>query len=340
MTARHPQHPQYMPIIKWQQFEQYALQGLDDRFVEATLPCIEVRKTTQHFDLMQGLGKYWRHPALIDYADPEGRLSSARMVEFDAFLRHAGAHSYPVTPVVDSRDMTELSDTLQQALKPFQVIALRVRAPGLGEAVGVLEQAKKSLSLAKKLGVSVRLIVDLGITPREWTRKDTDRLTGVLREMQHEGLLSLHLASGAFPISLAKVQVGEFDRRDWQLWKNIQDNAEGLVIGYSDYGVISPEWTEETLTKRGGWVAIRYARPDDWLVLRADGNSKKHSEELSVLFLTVYEDSFKGKRYSTGDHMIAVRADKSTPARQKKAGTYHVTEGWIHHIAVVITEQY
>lgn len=340
MTARHPHHPQYMPIIKWQKFEQYALLGLDEHFTGTTLPCIEVRKTTQHVDLMQGLAKNWRHAVLIDYADPEGRLSSARMAEFGAFLQYAGARAYPVTPVVDSRDMTELSDVLQQALKSFPVIALRVRVPSIGEAVSVLEQAKKSLELARGLSDSVRLIVDLGVTPHEWTSRDAKQLSEILRELQQEGPQSLHLASGAFPISLAQVQVGEFARRDWKLWKEIQDGAPDLVIGYSDYGVISPEWSEEALTKRSGWVAIRYTRLDDWLVLRADGNSKKHSEDLSILMVNVYQDSFKGARYSTGDHMIAVRADKYAPARQKKNGTYHVTEGWIHHVAVVVTEQY
>ncbi len=340
MTARHPHHPQYMPIIKWQKFEQYALLGLDERFTGATLPCIEVRKTTQHVDLMQGLAKNWRHAVLIDYADPVGRLSSARMAEFGAFLRHAGARAYPVTPVVDSRDMTELPDALQQALKPFQVIALRVRVSSIGAAANVLEQAKKALGLARELNVLVRLIVDLAVTPQEWTGNDTKKLTEVLRDLQRERLQSLHLASGAFPNSLAQIQVGEFARRDWKLWKEIQDGAPDLVIGYSDYGVISPEWSEEALTKRGSRVAIRYARLDDWLVLRADGNSKKHSEDLSILMVNVYRDSFKGARYSTGDHMIAVRANRLAPARQKKSGTYHVTEGWIHHVAVVVTEQY
>lgn len=340
MTARHPHHPQYMPIIKWQQYEQYALRGLDERFIGATLPCIEVRKTTQHVDLMQGLANNWHHAALIDYADPEGRLSNARMAEFGAFLRYAGARTYPITPVVDSRDMTVLPDELQQALKPFQVIGLRIRVPVIEAVAVVLEQAKKSLALARELRVSARLIVDLGVTPQKWTGEDTERLTEMLRELQQEGSQSLHLASGAFPNSLAQVQVKEFARRDWKLWKEIQDGAPDLVIGYSDYGVISPEWSEEALIKRGGWVAIRYARLDDWLVLRADGKSKKHSEDLSILMVTVYRDSFKEARYSTGDHMIAVRADKFAPARQKKGGTYHVTEGWIHHIAVVITEQY
>jgi len=329
-----------MPIIKWQKFEQYALLGLDERFTGATLPCIEVRKTTQHVDLMQGLAKNWRHAVLIDYADPVGRLSSARMAEFGAFLRHAGARAYPVTPVVDSRDMTELPDALQQALKPFQVIALRVRVSSIGAAANVLEQAKKALGLARELNVLVRLIVDLAVTPQEWTGNDTKKLTEVLRDLQRERLQSLHLASGAFPNSLAQIQVGEFARRDWKLWKEIQDGAPDLVIGYSDYGVISPEWSEEALTKRGSRVAIRYARLDDWLVLRADGNSKKHSEDLSILMVNVYRDSFKGARYSTGDHMIAVRANRLAPARQKKSGTYHVTEGWIHHVAVVVTEQY
>ena len=55
-------------------------------------------------------------------------------------------------------------------------------------------------------------------------------------------------------------------------------------------------------------------------MLRADGKSKKHSEDLSILMVNVYRDSFKGPRYSTGDHMIAVRADKFAAARQKKSG--------------------
>ena len=73
---------------------------------------------------------------------------------------------------------------LQQALKFFQVIALRVRVPSIGAAASVLNQAKKSLELARELSASVRLIVDLGVTPQEWMGRDTKQLTEVLRELQ------------------------------------------------------------------------------------------------------------------------------------------------------------
>ena len=48
--------------------------------------------------------------------------------------------------------------------------------------------------------------------------------------------------------------------------------------------------------------------------------------------------SFKGREYSYGDELIA---DRANPAIKKKnAGLFHFTEGWCHHLATVIKEQY
>lgn len=45
--------------------------------------------------------------------------------------------------------------------------------------------------------VSVWLIIDLGATPRKWAGSDAKQIVEALQELQQEGPVSLHLASGA-----------------------------------------------------------------------------------------------------------------------------------------------
>ena len=92
MALRFPNHPYYIPIIKWQSWEQRALLQTRGDVKPYVRPCIEVRHSNQHSSLVGNFQTAWGAPALVDYANPEGRLVGIRPLEFEAFLQIAKAN--------------------------------------------------------------------------------------------------------------------------------------------------------------------------------------------------------------------------------------------------------
>ncbi|WP_241090483.1 beta family protein [Pseudomonas viridiflava] len=125
-----------------------------------------------------------------------------------------------------------------------------------------------------------------------------------------------------------------------RFWYDVNANVPNLGLGFGDYGTLSPEWTEEILERRSNRIAIRYTRGVDWLILRADGKTTNDSIAISEILVNTYPKDFKGAPYSFGDQILSDRADPTVPVKKKRCGHYHITEGWSHHIAYVLKEQY
>lgn len=341
MAHKYPNHPPYVPIIKWQLWEQAALKETWQDVTPFTLPCVEVRDSKQHATLMVRLPDVWSPPALIDYANPQGRLTGERDKELKDFLAMAHQEQLLVSPVLHPLDAISLSSGLAKEVLQFPEVVLRLRTagPDIPQAEeDLVQKAREKLGADEK---SSRLIVDLGVTPEAWTETNTTDFASGITRLKALGFDHIHLASGAFPESLANVStVATPARRDWRLWRAVNAKTAGLQLGYSDYGPLSPKWTEEVLTRRGGRVVIRYARNEDWLVLRADGNKKAHSIAISNLMVGPYKASFKGAGFSYGDKLIADRAEPTVPEKNKKGGQIHIAEYWTHHMAMVVKEQY
>jgi hypothetical protein len=338
MALRFPGHPYYIPIIKWQAWEQRALLQTRGDVKPYVCPCIEVRHSDQHNSLMGNFQTVWGAPALIDYANPAGRLVGVRLLEFEAFLQVAKANRFPIIPVINPIDVPLLRPALLGLVQSYPEIYLRLRINGLAINHEHYTQTIMAAQALARPGNRIHLMIDFGVTPA-WELPELTVFAGMVAALKNAGFSQIHVASGAFPESLAAVKaVAILPRRDWSLWAALNTNAPALCLGYSDYGTISPRWTEETLTRRGGRVAIRYARNHDWLVLRADGSKSEHSVAISSLMVTVHAASFKGRDYSYGDELIADRANPMI--KKKNAGLFHFTEGWCHHLATVIKEQY
>jgi hypothetical protein len=340
VARQYPDHPKYVPIIKWQKWEQRALKETKNDVSPDVLPCIEVRDSAQHETLMKVLPSTWSRPLLVDYANPTGRLLGNRAKELYAFLKHARKHGYLVSPVVHPLDAVALPGPLAREIDQFPEVVLRMRATGL--AVSPAEQTQVADALLKLAGSdSTRLIVDLCVTPAAWTDANIKSFATELGTLKGLGFDHIHLSSGAFPDGLANVKGSAvIARLDWDLWQAVNAQTPKLLLGYSDYGPLTPKWTEQVLVRRGSRVAIRYARDNDWLVLRATGNKVTDSIAISQLMLGPYRTSFKGPGFSFGDMLIDQRADPTVPLNKKKSGQIHITEYWTHHIAKVVKEQY
>lgn len=343
MSSNYPNHPSYIPVIKWQKYEQYALQNMAADVQDRVIPCIEIRTSKQHRDIIE---KYHAirgmYTTLVDYSDPQGFLSGLRLGEFREFLSTAKAANYSVIPTLSPNDLNNLSADDLDLLISFGEVAIREKISEFALSADQEFQLKSAIQkIHKDSSCAARVIIDIGLAPESWTSNNCDQLARAIEGISALGVKSTHLLSGAYPDSLTSVKTGmaEFPRNDWAFWKDV-NNVSRTNVGFCDYGILNPYWTEETLEKRGQRLAIRYTRSKDWLILRADGKTRHDSIAISQILVNVYSSDFKGASYSFGDQLLENRADPYVPIADKKCGHYHITEGWSHHISFVVKEQY
>lgn len=342
MATKYPNHPRYIPIIKWQSWEQRALQQVKDDIRPHLQPCIEVRTSKQHVNLSVKFKKVWASDALVDYADPKGRLTPARTGELLDFMKLAVDEQLPITPVLSPVDVTAMGKPFMDLAAKLGSVAVRLRIDSLIVTAADVAITTKAFSDLQAANITSSLIIDLGVSPFEWEATHVDGFVGAIAPLHEIGFNTLHLTSGAYPGSLASVKTGvaSFDRKDWKFWKAVNAKAPALMMGYGDYGTLSPVWTEDILELRSSRIAIRYTREDDWLILRAGGKKAEDSVAISAILVNNYKVHFKGTGYSYGDDLLEERADPAIPLHKKHCGHYHITEGWSHHIAYVLKEQY
>lgn len=344
MAQNHPNHPPYMPIIKWQTWERLALLKMDADVLEHVRPCIEVRDSEQHARLLAELSTVWPRPALVDYADPCGQLTAARRAELLHFLQDPAGENPRFVPVLNPLDRSIQADAaMRRTVFSRPSVAYRWRTvldKHMAAQVPALLAAVTALPATDQGSM---LIVDLGVTPATWTTSELEALKATLDACAAQRFTAVYLASGAFPESLSAVQtLAKFDRHDWLLWSALAASAPGLTIGYGDYGTLSPLWKETILKQGGGQTRsnIRYATTNHWLVLRGASGKREECIAISELMTTVYSASFEGRDFSYGDLLIADRANAALPKKDRHCGHYRITEAWNHHMTYVVRKQY
>lgn len=340
--SKFPTHPQYIPIIKWQSWEQRALEKVDVTLRPRLHPCIEVRTSKQHINLLSRLQTVWPHGVLVDYANPSGVLTPVRHTELLDFVQHAVQQKIPATPVLGPASVAAMGAKFWKLAPSLPSIAIRLRLGSLALKSNDLQLVQTAFDSLQTLAIKSTLIVDLGVSPKDWSVAQVASFGQDLKTLAAIGYQSIHLVSGAYPASLASVKTGSatFERSDWRFWHDININVPDLTIGYGDYGTLSPEWTEKALEMRSNKIALKYTRDDNWLILRADGKTTSDSIAISELLVNNYQKDFKGPTYSFGDLLLAERADPTIPDKKKRCGHYHISEAWSHHIAYVLKEQY
>jgi hypothetical protein len=331
-----------VPIIKWQKWEQRALLELSAPVIERVLPCLEIRDSSQHKTLLKSLGTVWPYPVMVDYANPDGILTPPRIKELREFCRQHPNAAQNVIPVINPGDVAVLGKPkLMALLHGHRQVAYRLRVDryaSMDGAIAALEGALKDMPAPSD---GALLIIDLGVTPVAWPGNTVKDLGSHVTYCAGLGFVSVHLASGSFPESLASIaSSGAVQRRDWQLWEALAAAIPETNVGFSDYGTLWPRWSEAVLMRRGGKATIRYACTDEWLILKGNSMQKAESIAISKLMTTVYAPKFEGKSFSFGDRLIADRADPAVPDKNKLCGQAHIAEGWTHHITFVVKKQY
>ncbi|WP_158286948.1 hypothetical protein [Pseudomonas sp. RW409] len=331
-----------MPMIKWRRWEQLAIEQMDPAIKLRVCPCFEVMGSREHNNFIAKFEKSWNAPALVDYSDPEGKLSKERQLEYTVFLIAAATQKLPVTPVLSIETACSATAPFLKHIRNLGSVALRIRPKDLTLTDELISQTSTSIKKISTLNIKVKIILDIGATPKIWSSSDISTFCQQVKKLSALGIV-IYFVSGAFPGTIKHLKSGTrtIARRDWALWNAINCECNGLNIGFGDYGVAPPRQPKEEFPlRRLTRTTIRYTREYDWLIISTNGRTIANSVELSKTLVDDFRKHFRAGAYSYGDMLIQNRADPYIRSEKKKGGHYHITEAWSHHIALVVREQY
>jgi len=341
VTAKEIERPPYIPIIKWQQYERSALAALTPFVADRVLPCLEIRDSKQHAALLKHLAGIWSRPALVDYADPSGVLTKPRADELKAFIRQLAVETNDVIPVFNPVDVVRLgATTIAAIVRQCSKVSLRIRWKHYDSGADAIATLKSALPLLGKEPNKIILLIDLDVTP-SFGDGELNTLAKFVIDCTALKFSTVTLLSGAFPEDLQSIKSsGTVPRSDWLLWKRVELLVPKANLGYGDYGILHPRWSEAQLIRRGGRATIKYALAAVWRIIRGANKTKSESIAISKIMTTIYAKEYRKKGYSHGDTMIADRLDPLVPLSKKKSGNAHITEAWTIHITYLVTAQY
>lgn len=133
MTMQYTHYPQYVPIVKWQQWERLALKKIEPAIAPRVLPCIEVRDSKQHQMALDEFEDTWKVAALVDYSNPQGQMSKDRATELAQFLQQVKGSAAYASPVLNP-GFAPLVLPMIKSVLGARKITLRVRLAQLDQA--------------------------------------------------------------------------------------------------------------------------------------------------------------------------------------------------------------
>ncbi len=345
----------YVPVLKWKQGEQKALEALSMGIRQGITPLIEIapidwdfendapKKTVDEHLVSFGetLQRSWQltRPIFLDtyYLEPQDRMRTAQH-PLGYLIQEARARNIGVIPVTGSD---------RDAAYNAEVVAANQR-DGLGVAIRLQERDFDVLnqnidSLLATLQVSpadVDLIIDYEhVTPQERTRT-TLFLTVLINSLPYLAeWRNVILCGTAFPENLSGVTantVDQLERTEWIIWKRIITGNLGRRPIFGDYGISNPQPFEGDPRFINMSANIRYTADDKFLIFkgmitRRYGGAQYHQLAQQV----VAHREYSGPNFSAGDHYInEVAQNNDGPGN---ATTWRRT-GTNHHLTFVVTE--
>jgi hypothetical protein len=284
-----PQH--YVPILRWKQAEQFALQYLWKRdrkrvtpLIEITPKIFEARKTGRKPDparvledqakkLLESWGydRFFLDLSLIDgLVPPVGGLRHP-LAHIAETARHCHLSMVPVTGL-GRRDgyQTAVSGIVQVEGRGacFRLLTRELLQPRFAER---LESLLTKLQLNES---SVDLVLDY-----QTFAPDNPSLRILLDRVPNlRAWRSLTVASGAFPVDLQQRERGwsRISRDDWLSWKAqfFDESSIHRRASFSDYTI---QWGQykEPVEHCNPSVSVRYTLKDEWLIMRGEAPGSK-----------------------------------------------------------------
>jgi Beta protein len=352
------EHNHYVPILKGKQGEFTALAALDDAVRGGITPLIEVapvpwdwesetpaKSLEAHLHPVAGnIAKAWRttRPVFVELAwiaeDSMGDGSHPVASVLTA-LRTAGVQAIPVTGMGRSdpyaaavRDViAEDGRGVCVRLERDDLRSVNLLADGLDATCAALDARPGEVDLILDFkdfdgGQAPVIEMAAGVALSALPRADEWR--------------SLTLAGGAFPVNLTGIQ-GEarIPRADWDVWRALAiDRANELPRrpAFADYAVQHPEPEEIDPRLMRMSAAVRYATPNDWLILKKKNVRDHGFDQFHDISAELAQRSeFRGADFSGADRAIQDCADRSSGPGNATTWRWIATN---HHIATVVDQ--
>lgn len=207
-----------------------ALENVHSTIIPRVAPCIEIRTSQQHTDILTSLLSVWSNKCYVDYSDPDGKLTKidngllvrTRLNELLVFV-NTYHNSKQITPTLSPQEFAKLNQADLIQLKKCRNLAFRLRLSSLEIGENHITDLTKILKVAHDHQFNVELIIDLRVTPINVNQNSLNVFSQKLVSISKIGFMSVRLLSGAFPDSIASIATGSgnFIRHDWELWQKV-----------------------------------------------------------------------------------------------------------------------
>jgi Beta protein len=286
----------YVPVLKWKQGEQFAVNPLSATQKALLLPLVEIQdrpyswdkqKYTKSWerhidDVVKATIKNWgkAHEIAVDQLiDDDDSLSALPGTPWEYLFESLWSSGVDAIPVVSRRASAAETAALLKIGKHHKKTRWLLRygvpsdepLPSANKVKAWFENAVAALGTAH---ARVSAVLDVAHVGEDNPKRSPPAVADLVTTIASVGpWRHLVLASGAFPKNLAGVAKGtkQLPRRDWQLFRQVRGDTKvaGLGLLYGDYGISHVEPFEGDPRKMVMSANLRYAHWDDWHVLKA-----------------------------------------------------------------------
>jgi hypothetical protein len=345
----------YVPVLKWKQGEQKALEALTPAIRDGITPLIEIapidwdfenevpKKTIDEHLINFGdsLQRSWQltRPVFVDlyYLDPQDRMVSNQH-PLAYVLQEARTRNIGVIPVTSSnRDSAYHSEVAVANQQDHLGIAIRLNEHDFDSLQVSIDNL---LTIIQVNPSEVDLIIDYQhVTPQERTRTAIF-LTGLVDSLPYlSEWRNVVLCGTGFPANLSAVganTIDQLERTEWIVWKRVVSGRIDRRPIFSDYCISSPEPFDGDPRFINMSANIRYTGDDKFIIFKGTvtrkfGNAQYHQLAAQV----VSHAEYSGAPFSAGDQYIY---DVSKQTDGPGNATNWRKTGTNHHLSYVVTE--
>lgn len=347
----------YVPILKWKQGEQKALEVIPSNLKMRMMPLLEIPPIDWDFDQeapkksiddhLSGVGlsvkTSWNltKSLFVDlcYIEPSDRLFSGLHPVTFTFddLRRNGVIAIPVTGT--DRDTAYQNEVTQVHIKDKLGVAIRIKESDFDDLQKNIDNLLSILRIEKKY---VDLIIDYEYVEPTTRTRTVLFLTGLINSIPYiSEWRTLILSGTSMPKDLSDIgrnSIDEIERSEWVIWKKLVTGKQLLrTPEFGDYCIANPAPFEADPRLIRMSANIRYTGDDKFIIFKArDLRKYGHGQYFTLAAQIVAHKEYKGPLFSVGDHYINEVASHTankpgSPTTWRRAGTNH-------HLTLVATE--
>ncbi|WP_366294487.1 beta family protein [Paenibacillus sp. AN1007] len=346
----------YVPVLKWKQGEQKAVEGLQIPTKQSMTPLIEIpqidwdyendcpKKTIDEHLSKTGESLYnsWgiTEPVFIDliYIDPSERMQDGSH-PLSYVLQEGRNRGINLIPVTDpNRDSAYQLEVMKANQTDQNGVCIRLKEAHFNNLQHHINQLLQQQNISPN---EVDLVIDYEYASTENKNRTSIFLKGVLDTIPYlHDWRSLTLTGTSFPADLGSIDsnsIGEIERSEWLIWKDVvTTHSLKRSLNFGDYGISNPAPFEADPRFINMSANIRYTADDKYIIFK--GRVIKRfggAQYFQIAQQVVAHHEYYGAGFSAGDYYINEVANNNdgpgNATSWRKAGTNH-------HLTLVITE--